>query len=86
MTPTENFKNFLIVNGHYDKFCVNLRIQKDMSFDKIMQYATIRDAVDRSLSWADCKEPGNYWHDVNRAWMIACDEGTQFHNRCRSIW
>lgn len=86
MTTAENFKNFLMTNGHYDKFCNNLANQKNLSFEQVCDRRSLREVVDAGLTWHDCPEGSEFWSNLSMQWQDACDNGIQFTNRCRSIW
>ena len=86
MTHSENFKNFLIIEGSYEKFCNNIMKQRGSTFEEIMRSESLLTVIDRSLSWHDCPEVDGYWCKINSKWRAAYTKGIQFNNRCRSIW
>jgi len=86
MTMIENFRNFLMINGHYDSFCTNVMNQRHLSFDAATKCRSLREVIDASMTWHDCPEGSEYWSIINIQWQEAYDEGKVFTNRCKSIW
>jgi len=87
MTPVENFKNFLMLNNAYDKYCANLTAQHGISFEAAMVgRASLHGVIDRTLSWDSTIEKHTFWYSLNSEWNAAINVGKQFHNRCKSIW
>ena len=86
MTQIENFKNFLMIEGSYEKFCDNLMKQRGRTFENTVNSRDIITVIDDSFSWNDCPEVDGYWAKLNSKWRIACNNSTKFNNQCRSIW
>jgi hypothetical protein len=83
----ENFKNFLLDNNAYTKYCEHLHDQHNDTFENVLEYRkrNLHDVINSSLAWDQTGER-QLWADLSDKWNRAFNEGKQFNHRCKSIW
>lgn len=87
MTQAENFRNFLMENEAYEKFCINIKMHRGNSFSSVTDgRKNLSGIIDSELHWDATNEGQDYWSNLNNTWNRACRNGIQFTYGYKSIW
>jgi len=80
----ENFRNFLIQNDAYEKFCNALECRSKRFND--CNPSNLHGVINNSLVWSSTPEGSDYWSRLNKLWNRALDKGVEFKLTYKSIW
>jgi hypothetical protein len=62
------FREFLIENGAYEKYIKNFLSQHSSPHDYFKSHFG-QNVIDNTLSWSSCPEGSSYWGDLNDKWI-----------------
>ena len=88
MDTKTNFKNFLIQKDYFEKYCLNLKKQKNKTFDEFIstQRGPLLGVINNSFTWYKALEGGDFWRNINDEWDSALMNKVIFNLKYRSIW